>query len=290
MDAWLRRNGFDSAYLRWYLEYACRDDYGALLADTSAWAGIHYFASRQPDDKGPLTWPEATGWIVEQLRKKLARYLKTDALVYAVRGQRPVRVLTMDCEYIAQKVIYAAPTYTAHWVVEGAPKATFQYSPWFTANITLKRMPREEGTELAWDNVIYDSPGLGYVNNAHMSVQSRVEQAVWTYYFAMAYEPPEATRRNLITMEWKNCKEMILRDLERAHPDIHECVSRIDVMRLGHAMARPVPGFLGSEDRARWSRHSGNVLYAHSDLSGFSIFEEAQYRGVSAADAALRGI
>ena len=32
--------------LRWYLDYCCRDDYGAGMAQVSAWAGIHYFASR----------------------------------------------------------------------------------------------------------------------------------------------------------------------------------------------------------------------------------------------------
>ena len=30
----------------------------------------------------------------------------------------------------------------------------------------------------------------------------------------------------------------------------------------------------------------GNIFFANSDLSGFSIFEEAQYRGVEAAKGA----
>jgi len=30
------------------------------------------------------------------------------------------------------------------------------------------------------------------------------------------------------------------------------------------------------------------ILFANSDLSGFSIFEEAQYRGIVSADRALR--
>ena len=68
------------------------------------------------------------------------------------------------------------------------------------------------------------------------------------------------------------------------HPDIRECVSRIDIMRMGHAMIRPTPGFL-----TRKHEHSaGNLFYANSDLSGISIFEEAQYRGVRAADRALK--
>ena len=35
-------------------------------------------------------------------------------------------------------------------------------------------------------------------------------------------------------------------------------------------------------------KNFGKVFYANSDLSGFSIFEEAQYRGVRAADRVLK--
>jgi hypothetical protein len=57
-------------------------------------------------------------------------------------------------------------------------------------------------------------------------------------------------------------------------------VSHIDIMRLGHAMIRPTPGFMFSADRRRWLQPQRRIHYANSDLSGFSIFEEAQYRGV----------
>src|SRR5207249_2266143 len=62
-----QHEGFTSPVVRWYVDYACRDDYGALLSDASAWAGVHYFASREPEERGPLTWPEGNGWIVRQL-------------------------------------------------------------------------------------------------------------------------------------------------------------------------------------------------------------------------------
>ena len=70
-DQWLRQNKFISPYLNWYANYACRDDYGALARDTSAWAGIHYFASRAPEEKGPLTWPEGNGWIARRLIERV---------------------------------------------------------------------------------------------------------------------------------------------------------------------------------------------------------------------------
>ena len=76
-------------------------------------------------------------------------------------------------------------------------------------------------------------------------------------------------------------------DLSRAHPDIRACVSRIDIMRLGHAMPRPVPGFLSAPGRAAMQAGHDGVFYAHSDVSGLPLFEEAQYRGVTAADAAI---
>ena len=55
--------------------------------------------------------------------------------------------------------IWAAPTFLASYIVEGAPRAEgFQYSPWLTANLTLDRIPGQKNAEPAWDNVIYDSP------------------------------------------------------------------------------------------------------------------------------------
>jgi hypothetical protein len=48
---WLHDQGMDSRMLNWYMNYGCRDDYGATTDQTSAWAGIQYFASREPEEK-----------------------------------------------------------------------------------------------------------------------------------------------------------------------------------------------------------------------------------------------
>jgi hypothetical protein len=155
--------------------------------------------------------------------------------------------------------------------------------------------------DTAWDNVIYESPALGYVVATHMTLRSVVEQSVWTFYWALAARPPAEMRAMMLEKDWGSWRDAILNDLARAHPDIRERVSRIDVMRIGHAMARPVPGFLRSETRRRFAEpgavtgrgtagHDRSILFANSDLSGFSIFEEAQYRGVTAADRALKDL
>jgi phytoene dehydrogenase-like protein len=293
MAQWMRENRFDSPYLDWYVNYACRDDYGALASGVSAWAGIHYFASRENEDKGPFTWPEGNGWIVRRLLQKLARYIHTGSAVYRIVRDGPrLRVLAGDTEYITGALIFAAPTFLASYLLEGAPPASgFEYSPWLTANLTLDRPPAERGVEMAWDNVIYDSPALGYVVATHQNLNSRVDRTVWTYYWALAQASPPEGRRMLLAHDWGYWKEAILSDLARAHPDIRACVSRIDIMRMGHAMIRPSVGFLGSAQRKLLADyHAGNVWLANSDLSGISIFEEAQYRGVRAAEAALRAI
>ena len=91
MRDYLLSQGLDSAPLHWYMDYACRDDYGCHSNEVSAWAGIHYFASRDAralnaDSDSVLTWPEGNGWIVKQLRQRLQARIMTNALVF--RGNR----------------------------------------------------------------------------------------------------------------------------------------------------------------------------------------------------------
>jgi len=52
-------------------------------------------------------------------------------------------------------------------------------------------------------------------------------------------------------------------------------------------MARPKTGAIFSEERRRLRKQQARILFANSDLSGFSIFEEAQFRGVQAAETVL---
>jgi len=291
MADWLTQRGLDAPALRWYVDYACRDDYGALAAQTSAWAGIHYFASRAHDEQGPLTWPDGNGWIAKRLIAHLASHIHTDEPVARVeREGNRWRVATPRAVYLTDAVIFAAPTFLASHVVAGLEtrRPSLVYSPWMTANLTLDRLPRERGrgAPLSWDNVIYDSPALGYVDATHQSLRTHSERAVWTYYWSLADKPPDEGRRRLLAWTWRDCVEAILTDLERPHPDIRDCVSRIDVMRLGHAMVRPAVGFLAHTADASAMELPGLFL-ANSDLSGLSLFEEAQYRGVMAARRAL---
>ena len=95
-------------------------------------------------------------------------------------------------------------------------------------------------------------------------------------------------RRLLLGGDYGYWKEIVLSDLERAHPDIRQCTRRLDIFRIGHAMPQPAPGAIFQPERLRRARHSGSLVFANSDLSALSLFEEALHRGVSAADHILR--
>ena len=286
---WLRDQRMDSQVLHWYMNYCCRDDYGATADQTSAWAGIQYFASRELEEKGPLTWPEGNGWIVRRLLERIGKFVRTDQMVHRIsQRKKGLSVFAADTEYQTDFVIFAAPTFIAPYLVEGMPPVRdFEYSPWLTANLTLERLPESYGGDPTWDSVFMESPTLGYVDATHQSLRTHVDRTVWTFYWALADRSPSQNRQLLLSRDWGYWKESILRDLERVHHDIRSCVSRIDIMRMGHAMARPKVGAVFSSERRKLAKPRGRILFANSDLSGFSIFEEAQYRGVTAAETVL---
>lgn len=296
-DAWLTQQGLTSKALRWWVEYGTRDDYGASLAQASAWAAVHYFAGREADEQGPLTWPEGNDWIAQQLtRRVVARRAADDgarlltnapAVQVEQRGTRWL-VDTPSLRIDADVVIWSAPLFVLPRV---APAVTLpvvlEYAPWVVANLVLDRLPEQRGAPLAWDNVLYDSPSLGYVNAAHQHLGTETLPTVWTWYHAVVDQPAKAARQWLQARPWSAWRDQIVDDLARAHPDIAHCVARVDIMRWGHAMARPTPGVLTRADTlARWQPAPG-LLVAHADLSGFSLFEEAQWHGVRAAQGAV---
>ena len=289
-DAWLRAQGFTSPALRWWVEYGTRDDYGASLTQASAWAAVHYFAAREAVEQGPLTWPEGNDWIAQKLATRGGDRMVTGAP--AVRLERQgaqwiVRTPRMDVTCDA--VIWAAPLFVLPKVLPSVrlPVAT-DYAPWVVANLTLRRPPREQGVPPAWDNVIYGSPSLGYVDAGHQSLATRSDRRVWTWYYAIVDRASVDGRRWLQQRPWSEWRDQIVSDLSRAHPDIAECVEHIDIIRWGHAMARPVPGMLSRVDAMRrWSPAPG-VYCAHADLSSLSLFEEAQGHGVAAAEQIAR--
>jgi glycine/D-amino acid oxidase-like deaminating enzyme len=296
MREWLDARRFTSPRLRWLVEYACRDDYGSLLDDTSAWAGIFYFASRvaAPGKASQplIAWPEGNGRLIKHLAngKRIDRGWLVTKLIARENGV-DVFALARDGRTLrgihAKRVIFAGPQFIAARVIDGYRDVhEFVYGSWLVANLTLKDRPKSEGFPLAWDNVLYDSPSLGYVVATH---QSGIDYGptVLTYYYALCDRDPRHAREQLLSAGRDEWAEVVLSDLERAHRDIRKLVTRLDVMRWGHAMIRPHPGLRASLAQAR--EPMGNIHFAHSDLSGVALFEEALHHGVRAADEVLSG-
>ena len=59
-------------------------------------------------------------------------------------------------------------------------------------------------------------------------------------------------------------------------------------MRHGHAMRIPVPGARGDPALAALAQAGGRMQFAHADLAGYSVFEEAYTLGLQAATRVLR--
>jgi monoamine oxidase len=304
---WLLGQGFDAPSLHWYANYACRDDYGTDHAETSAWAGIHYFAARDAqaqDAAGDtvLTRPEGNGWIVRRLVERQGARLLTGAAAFRV-DVGPKEVATdiflrsegRSLRVVAREAIWAAPLFLLPHVAGGldhrlvATLRGIEYAPWLVANLTLDGPLRQRaGAPLAWDNVIHDSPALGYVVATHQEIRIRPGPTVLTFYQALSDRSPKAAREELLATPREVWAQRILDDLARPHPDIRDRTTRLDVFRHGHAMARPRPGTLWSERRSRLVQGAGRLQFAHADASGMSLFEEANYRGVLAAERALK--
>lgn len=300
---WLRNKGFTSERLFWYCDYACRDDYGLRLDQTSAWAGLFYFCSRirksGEESQAFITFPEGNGRFVNFLHDKVKDKTRTNSVVVEIIPQETGVVVvyldatTNDIRGIrAEKVIYAAPIFTAKYTIRDFKQATpeyvkeFEHNAWFVANLFLKDRPTTQFKRdfpLAWDNVIYESPSLGYVNATH---QKGVDygQTVFTYYFPMAETDGRA---KLFSLSWRELADIVLSDLSLAHKDIHRLTERIDIMRWGHAMISPRTNFLWNGAREQAQKPFRNIHFAHSDLSGIALFEEAFYHGIRAANEVL---
>jgi protoporphyrinogen oxidase len=298
MEEWLNERGLRSPRLRWLVEYACRDDYGSLLADTSAWAGVFYFASRVAErGKGSeplITWPEGNGRLVAHLAGASKPRIENGWLVTSVvptDAGADVVAMSRDGAQLrgihAKHVVFAAPQFlAAHVIRDYRDVHEFVYGSWLVANLTIRERPRSEGFPAAWDNVLYDSPSLGYVTATH---QRGIERGptVLTYYYAMCDRDPRTARERLLSAGRDEWAEVALADLSRPHPDLRALTERVDVMRWGHAMIRPRPGFINSESRRRAREPLRNIHFAHSDLSGIALFEEALDHGVRAAEEVL---
>ena len=237
-----------------------------------------------------ITFPEGNGRLVAHLAKS-AR-IDTGWLVTSLiptESGVDVVALSRDGRHMrgihAKQVIFAAPQFIAARVIRGFDRDVrdFTYGSWLVANLALRDRPQSAGFPLAWDNVMYDSPSLGYVVATHQS-DADYGPTVLTYYYAFCDRDPRVSRERLLSANREQWAEVVLSDLSRAHHEIRGLAERLDIMRWGHAMIRPRPGFIGSSARRAAREPFRNIHFANSDLSGVALFEESLWHGVRAAE------
>ena len=165
--------------------------------------------------------------------------------------------------------------------------ALFPTGSWLVANLTLSRPPQSSGFAQAWDNVIYGSPSLGYVVATHQLDRAPRGPEAWTWYLPLTDGDPAAARRRLLSLTHDQICDLVLADLHLAHPDLLDCLDKLDAWKWGHAMVRPVPGLQSSPARVAAAAPRGALHWAHTELSGMALFEEAQHHGVRAAEEVL---
>ena len=305
---WLGQQGWNSPILRWFVDYACRDDYGLSIDRTSAWAGILYFAARLKNKdhsmQDVITWPAGNGQVVEYLSQQIPQHIRKRFMVTRIHPSdqssrsATCELIGLDLDknswggYRTKRVIWAGPQFVASRVIDRFRNGNtntptpFRYGWWLVANVHLRDRPQDLGESLCWDNVFYESNSLGYVVSTH---QSGIDHGpcVWTWYYPFADQPPKYSREQLLAVPWSDWVELVLTDLQRAHPKIRELVTRVDIFRWGHAMVQPYTGFVWSQTRRDSVVPDRNVHFANTDLSGVALMEEAFYHGVRAADEIL---
>jgi len=307
--AWFEAQGFRSERLRWYLEYATRDDFGARLEDTSAWALLHYFTARADLRTGAsapyMTWPEGNARLVAHLAELSGVEVRPgEVAVHVDPGGAAVTVAPgrdgEATEWSADAIVVATPQFVTRRILRGDPaadaRASLRYSPWLVANLHLERAPASRGFPGAWDSVIHGSESLGYVDAAHQLDRAHDPRTVWTWYLPVTDPDEAAARARMLACPFEVARDAVLDDLRFAHPDIDEVVTRVDLWRWGHGMVKPTPGALwgggggGTAPRERAATRVGRVSFAHSDLSALALFEEAHWQGTRAAEEALDGL
>ncbi|RYF71939.1 MAG: hypothetical protein EOO29_29200, partial [Comamonadaceae bacterium] len=143
------------------------------------------------------------------------------------------------------------------------------------------------GAAPSWDNVVFGTQGLGYVDAGHQRLDPTPQATVLSWYRPLGPSRWDGAsgregRQHLLDAPWTHWRDQMIGELSVPHPDFAQQVTRIDITRYGHAMAIPTPGLrahLPQPDGPAGQLRAGRLAFAHADWSGYSIFEEAFTRG-----------
>lgn len=301
-EEFLRDHKFTSPYLLWYLNYCCRDDFGGGVKAVSARAGINYFASHKPapsntDSSRVLTWPEGNARLTALLKEDVAEQVQASCMVKEIfyRGNEVI-ISVMDFkkkepfEISCKKCVIAVPPFIASFLINRSIAYPFdkansiQHIPWMTATVTLDKIPAGRGQPICWDNVAYNARSLGYIYNQHPSLSQKKNKQVITLYLPLDDVPAKEARTTAMRKTAEEWKEIVVTELEVMHAEISGYIKEIEIWIWGHGMALPAPGLMNSGILKELATPVDDKLFfAHTDLSGYSVFEEGFDQGYRVA-------
>ncbi|OAM41693.1 twin-arginine translocation pathway signal [Eikenella sp. NML96-A-049] len=283
--AWLEKENYRSPSLLWYLDYCCRDDYGQGIAHLSE--AIRRHISLQNIDRLPET-AELTFSQPAAVNASALQISETDEDVAVIlRHNQSGRTALIR----AQNVICAMPLMIAARIIAQPQRYGFSpdlpaYAPWLVSNFVLNGFPREaQRSELAWDNVVHGTQGLGYVVSTNQLIRTaKPEHTIFTAYTALNHDSPQSIRRWLLKAGEEELLAHAAQDLVPIYGSrFWQHVASVDIGIRGHGMSSPAPGYLTQPTLLQLRQHHSRLTFAHSDLSSYSVMEEAVYWGVEAA-------
>lgn len=305
----LRQNNLKSEYLNWYLDYCCRDDFGGNTNQVSAWSGINYFACHRAepsntDSSRVLTWPEGNGKLIKLLSENLKEeQIRTSHLVKEINLiDDKVEIVVYDCvkeqsfKVKAGKCIIAIPPFVAQKILNKELQYPFdkvhslKHAPWMVAAITLNEIPESRGMPLCWDNVAYKQKSLGYIYDQHQTLNAKEQKKVISLYFTFNEEDDRTARKTISEYQLSDWQKLVVSELEQMHTGISDLIEEIEVFIWGHGMILPKKGLIKSGMLKELGEDIENrIFFAHSDLSGYSTFEEAFDQGCTAFKKLIEG-
>ncbi|RYY67027.1 MAG: hypothetical protein EOO13_15045 [Chitinophagaceae bacterium] len=251
-----------------------------------------------------LTWPEGNNFLARKLKASYEGKIRTNSLVYSIEPiESGVHIdyfdpITNSSKRIkAKKCIVCTPQFVNKRIIKNRAVKyenaydQFSYSPWMIANLTMKPLDERNGRPLSWDNVFYNSESLGYVNATHQLPQQVFGARNLTYYLPLTGGDSKAERVKAASLTHEDWCKLVIADMEKVHPGIEPLIAEINVTLWGHSMVQPLPGFLFGEPRKELAQSIDNSIhFAHTDIAGISIFEEAFYQGINAAEKVIENL
>lgn len=292
---YLKENDLWDEVVQDVVDYACMDDYGCLAKDVSAWVGLHYFSCRPQNYlQRTLSHPSGNGYFVKKLLDTISTANKragTILLQSRKEGEHWLNLLSdsngKSYKVSSQQIIFAGKSHALPAILGNSPAGLNQKAQlsWLVSNILLKKSARHYASKFCWDNVICDSPSVGFIY-ANFLDQDPEKQAALTHFVPVS-SLLNWNLKTFYSQSLNQLQEIVFSDFQRALPELIPEFEEVIFRRIAHAMSLCPPGFILPSMSDTSHQLLPGFFTANCDQYGLPLFEEAFQAGVDAAREAL---